>query len=555
MFKKFFPFSLVIISGSLFATDSLNLYQAPLNRLKNFSFIQNKTSARSTLASNTLQKVNQTSQDSKTIVRYQQLYHGLAIIGAQITVTADTNQKQLLTSKSQANGHLIENIKLNTQPMLTNQQAVDLAKKYWSDLNMKKAVHHEQATLQIRADKNNELKLVYQVSFKAEKINGKATRPFTILDANTGEIMKQWDDIKNFSDEGPGGNEKVGKYWYGRDGLPSLEVSQNGEICQMESPQVKLIHLYAKEDDENLIVTPFSYKCHNNVGDEINGGFSPANDAYYFGHIIVNTYKDWYGMDALQNPDGTPMQLSMKVHLGERNDNAFWDGYNQTMNFGDGGSDFYPWVALDIAGHEVTHGFTQQHADLEYHDQSGSLNESFSDIGGQVAQAYLLEKSPQLFNKINIKPNEVSWGIGGTILKTLTGEALRYMDFPSLGSSADCLDKELARSHGENCVINYDDVVNRANDISPFPEDQQSYIVHRASGIFNKAFYLLSQNMGIKKAYHVMLIANSKYWTPSTDLIQGACGVLYGAKDLSVDISSVKTIFGQVGIDTKNCAI
>jgi vibriolysin len=294
------------------------------------------------------------------------------------------------------------------------------------------------------------------------------------------------------------------------------------------------------------------YICNNNLEENVNGGFSPSNDAYYFGHVIVNMYQDWYGLNALQQVNGTPMKLVMRVHFGQYYDNAFWDG--QTMSFGDG-RDFYPLVSLDVAGHEVTHGFTEQHSGLEYHDQSGALNESMSDMAGQASRAYLLETSPQLYNKAYLQLNEVTWGIGETIIREAFGKALRFMDFPSSdGSSADCLDKNLAQKNGSYCAISYSELIAYAEANIADPQERQNYIVHTASGIFNKAFYLLSKNMGIKEAYHIMLIANTKYWTPTTDFTEGACGVIAAAKDLNKDIPVIKSAFFQVGVDTSQCS-
>ncbi|WP_298626476.1 M4 family metallopeptidase, partial [uncultured Legionella sp.] len=87
------------------------------------------------------------------------------------------------------------------------------------------------------------------------------------------------------------------------------------------------------------------------------------------------------------------------------------------------------------------------------------------------------------------------------------------------------------------------------------PQERQNYIVHTASGVFNKAFYLLSRELGIKKAFHLMLIANTRYWTPTTDFLSGACGVLYAGNDLNADTALIKTVFNQVGVSTSDCAV
>lgn len=548
MLKKLLSVTLFLVTYDAFAVTELDLYQAPLSSLNQFSLKQQSNirarAAAPSAEKNALQQVNQSQEHSKTIMRYQQMYQGIPVVGAQIMITKED---------AQVNGHLLNDIELNTKPTLTSKEAADLAKKSWSSFNSQMPTYEELSDLQIRADQNNELKLVYQVSFKTIQNDNKPAWPFFIVDAQSGEIIKQWNNIKNFMDGGPGGNEKVHEYWYGRDGLPFLEVTQNGSQCIMDIAKVKLVNLGSVWDWNDLLTTPFQYPCSKNVEENINGAFSPSNDAYYFGQTIVDMYKKWYGVNALQHTDGTPMQLVMRVHFGQNYDNAFWDG--QFMSFGDG-EDFYPLVSLDVAGHEVTHGFTEQHSGLEYHDQSGALNESLSDMAGQASRAYLLEKFPQLYNKLYLQPNTVTWGIGETIVRDSFGKALRFMDFPSSdGSSADCLDKNLAQSHGAYCAISYPELVAYATSHISNPQERQSFIVHTASGVFNKAFYLLAKNIGIKQAYQLMIIANSKYWTPTTNFIQGACGVLHAAKDISVDQKMVLSVFGQVGVKTTICKV
>jgi vibriolysin len=552
MLKRFFGFILICVFYTAWGTaEALNLYKAPLSSLKHFSLMKRtKKDIPSTLDSRVLQEINLTKAGSRTITRYQQLYQGLPVIGAQVMVTQEANKKQVTQDNTQINGRVFDAIHLGTKPALTKTQALTVAHTSWLHFNPNTLMKDEHVELQIRSE-HNELKLVYQVSFRSMTNKGKPAWLFFIVDANTGTLIKQWNNIKNFADYGPGGNEKVKEYWYGKEGLPSLEVTQNGGSCVMESSKVKLVNLMFSWDWFDLIALPYQYPCNNNTEDFINGAFSPINDAYYFGHTVVDMYQEWYSVNVLQQPDGTLKQLVMRVHFGENYDNAFWDG--QYMSFGDG-SDFYPLVSLDVTAHEVTHGFTEQHSNLEYHDQSGALNESLSDMAAPAARAYLLEQFPTLYNKAYLEPNVVTWGIGETVVRDSFGKALRFMDFPSSdGSSADCLDKSLAQNNGAYCAISYDEVVAYADANILDPPEKQDFIVHTASGVFNKAFYLLAKDLGIKKAYQLMIIANSKYWTPTTNFVEGACGVLYSARDLAVDASIIKSAFNQVGVTTSSC--
>ncbi|MGC3150499.1 M4 family metallopeptidase, partial [Enterococcus faecalis] len=65
-------------------------------------------------------------------------------------------------------------------------------------------------------------------------------------------------------------------------------------------------------------------------------------------------------------------------------DNAFRDGI--AMRYGETSTRTGKTYAssLDVVGHEMTHGVTEQTAGLEYLGQSGALNESYSDLMGKI---------------------------------------------------------------------------------------------------------------------------------------------------------------------------
>ncbi|MBE0639398.1 MAG: M4 family metallopeptidase [Bacteroidales bacterium] len=61
--------------------------------------------------------------------------------------------------------------------------------------------------------------------------------------------------------------------------------------------------------------------------------------------------------------------------------------------FGFGASTSSPtddFVTLDIVAHEFTHGINSSEANLQYQSESGALNESFSDIFGEICEEYVL---------------------------------------------------------------------------------------------------------------------------------------------------------------------
>ncbi|MFQ5446023.1 MAG: M4 family metallopeptidase [Saprospiraceae bacterium] len=70
--------------------------------------------------------------------------------------------------------------------------------------------------------------------------------------------------------------------------------------------------------------------------------------------------------------------------------NASWSPGQQVWRFGDNNSGIAgdDWNTVDIVGHEFTHAVTTFSANLNYLGESGALNESFSDIFGEMVELY-----------------------------------------------------------------------------------------------------------------------------------------------------------------------
>ena len=102
-----------------------------------------------------------------------------------------------------------------------------------------------------------------------------------------------------------------------------------------------------------------------------------GTDAYWGTEMTYDYFFNNFGRNSI---DDNGFTLRSYVHYGVNFANAFWDG--QRMTYGDGPGGNAPFTALDIAGHEVTHGLTNFTSNLIYQGESGALNESFSDIFG-----------------------------------------------------------------------------------------------------------------------------------------------------------------------------
>ncbi len=131
-----------------------------------------------------------------------------------------------------------------------------------------------------------------------------------------------------------------------------------------------------------------------------------ATDAHWAAEV---TYDYFYTKHNRNSIDDNGLILTSYIHYDHNYANAFWNG--QFMTFGDGnGSSISPLTTLDIVGHEITHGLTSYTANLIYQDESGALNEGFSDIFGAAIEKFG-------------RPSNHNWMIGEDIGLTLRSMA------------------------------------------------------------------------------------------------------------------------------------
>ncbi len=522
---------------TLWAATRVNLRQQPL-------VFSNSFVAMAATANNYEVISSAVDQNHTSHVRIQQTYKNYPVWGADAVMhipNSDQGAKRHSTlsvipkGEVTYNGIIYQDLAhdLNKTPdyIFGSAQAdkalTESTQRYQQQTATQDTLTQSKASLIVYVDSDAKAHWSYLVTFKSTPKAGLPSKPVYIIDALTFSVYEQWDDIKTLSDVeagGYGGNPKVGKIIY--DGIdknfPKLTMDRNNisKKCLIENDEVAV-------KDRRLNDAVASFKCNeidklhnvywNDSTDEVNGAYSPSNDALYAGKMIKALYQDWYNLPVLTDMDGTPLWLNMRVH--DNLENAYWDG--EQMTFGDGGSLFYPLVSLGIVAHEVSHGFTHQHAGLVGGGEAGGLNEAFSDMAAQAAEFYV--------NKHN------SWKIGSEILKTPTG-ALRFIDEPT----KDCPHGHLP---GVGCSIN----------------NMNQYYgrldVHLSCGVFNKLFYLLATSPGwdVKKAFDLMVHANMNYWTYNTSYSEATCGLVSSAKDLKYDTKVVDKAAATVGIRTALC--
>jgi bacillolysin len=183
------------------------------------------------------------------------------------------------------------------------------------------------------------------------------------------------------------------------------------------------------------------------------------------------------------------------------------------MVYGDGDGVTFRSLSsgYDVDAHEMTHSVTQTTSNLTYSNQSGALNESWSD-----AQATVMDSNDWMIGEDVYTPNTA-------------GDALRYMDNPGLGGQPS----------------NMSGYVNTTSDNGG---------VHTNSGIPNKAFYQFATNIGSRTiAGKVWYTASRDYMTSSTNFSGAraatlqAVAALYGST--SSYYSGLQSAWTSVGVN------
>ena len=258
-----------------------------------------------------------------------------------------------------------------------------------------------------------------------------------------------------------------------------------------------------------------------------------VNEAYDGSGVTYDLYYQVFGRDSI---DGQGLPLKSTVHYQKGYDNAFWNG--EQMVYGDGDEDLPEpqrlfnrfTIALDIIGHELTHGVTQYEANLAYWDQSGALNESMSDVFGSLVKQYQRQQSAA----------DADWIIGeGLFTSNVNGVGIRSMKAPGTAYDDPVLGKDPQPGHMDDYVKTIED----------------NGGVHINSGIPNRAFYVTALTLGgsaWEKAGRIWYktltekLSERATFQQAADMTFEAAGELYGTG--SMEQSAIRTGWAEVGI-------
>ncbi|MCX7570658.1 M4 family metallopeptidase [Tumebacillus sp. DT12] len=441
--------------------------------------------------------VQSTDDLGTSMYKFQQTYKGVPVFGNQIILHADKDQ-----IVSSVNGYYDPEVKvkgINTKAKLTGTEAVDAAKAALG-LQGVEQFDIQKASLVIYPTAGD-YALTYVVTLSTLAADEPVYKD-VFVNARTGEIVDTLNKMEHAAAVGTGkgvlGDTKSVNTDSYTGGFYLQDVTK-----QMNATGGKII-TYTAKNGTTLPGTLLS-DTDNNWNDPA------AIDAHAYSGAVYDYYLSKHGRNSF---DGAGASIKATVHYSSNYNNAFWNGTQMVYGDGDGSTFVALSGSLDVVGHEITHAVTERTADLVYSYQSGALNESWSDVFGNLIE-----------NK-----SDNTWLVGEDIYTPGTsGDALRSMSNPpAMGDPG-----------------HMDQYVNTSSDNGG---------VHTNSGIPNKAFYNFVTTPGITRdnAGKVWYRALTQYLTTNSQFIDARNATIQSATDLfgagSAEVTAVTNAWTNVGV-------
>ena len=436
--------------------------------------------------------------------KYQQTYKGIVVEGAVYIVHSIDG-----LAKS-CNGKLITNLAINIQPTVSKQKAINNAltfvnaEKYmWQDAgseaqlksikNDPNASYYPKAELVIVDKKYSHDAKLYRLAYKLEVYASQPLKKLLIfVDAQTGAIYHSLNMLKNSDKPGTALTQYDGTKTIMMDSVNStsyrLRENSRGNGLYTFSLNHTQVYTNALE-----ITSTSPYFSTDKV----------ANEAHWASEMTYDYYFQKHGRNSYDNAGAA---LYSYVHYGTNYLNAFWDGTR--MTYGDGGTSGYgPFTSLDVCGHEITHGVSENEAGFVYQDEPGALSESHSDIFGTCIEFFA--------------DTAANWTLG----EDLNSTAMRSLQNPKLFSQPDTY-------HGQNWN---------------FDPNSDNGGVHDNDGVGNYWFYMLAKGdtgtndngfhynihgLGMDTAQAIAYRSLTTYLTPSSQYLDWYFAAVEAATDL-----------------------
>lgn len=464
-------------------------------------------------------KLNETHQ------RFQQTYNDIPLFDANFIVHSKNNKVFAI------NGNLRNDIITVNQIVLSEPQALVFALKKlpaevykWetpgNEVFIKyltkdpNATYYPKGKLVLYPEINGEGNL-YRYAYMFNVYSSKPLhREEIYIDSQTGDVLFENNRINTADSTGTA----VTRY----SGTQTIKTSYANEMYILrEADRGQGIETWDLNQGQDY-GSAVDFTDADNYWDNVNSNMDEvATDAHWAAEM---TYDYFWLIHNRNSIDNNGFKLISYVHYDVGFANAFWDG--SVMTYGDGDSQWDPLTTVDICGHEISHGLTTFTSNLIYSNESGALNEAYSDIFGTCIEFFA-------------KPATANWTMGEDI-----GGIIRNMGDPnSMGDPDTYLGNHWYTGGGDNGGV------------------------HTNSNVLNYWFYLASiggtgvndnndsyavSGIGVLDAGAVAFRTNTVYLIPSSDYADARYYSLKSATDLfggcSPAVETVANAFYAVGV-------
>ncbi|WP_093697586.1 M4 family metallopeptidase [Streptomyces sp. 2231.1] len=456
--------------------------------------------------------------DGTTHTRYERTYGGLPVLGGDLVVTARSGKTMDVVRATNATLK-VPGLTPAVAKATAEKQAVRRAKALGGTKSAADSVRR------VIWAADSKPVLAYETVVGGLQDDGTPNRLHVITDATTGKKLYEYQGI----DTGVGNTQYSGQV--------TLTTTQSGSTYTLNDGARGNHKTYNLNHGSSGTGTLYSQN-NDTWGNGTNSNAATAGaDAHYGAAVTWDFYKNTFGRSGIKN---NGVGAYSRVHYGNSYVNAFWDDGCFCMTYGDGSGNAKPLTAIDVAGHEMSHGVTSNTAGLNYSGESGGLNEATSDIMGTGVEFYA-----------NNSTDVGDYLIGEKIDINGNGSPLRYMDKPSKdGASKDSWYSGIG-----------------------------GVDVHYSSGPANHFFYLLSEGSGTKvingvtynsptadnlpvtgigrdKALQIWYRALTTKWTSTTNYAGARTGTLAAAGELygttSAEYKAVQDAWAGVGVGSRS---
>ena len=504
-----------------------------------------------------------TDEFGQAHARFQQVFNGVKVFGAEIIT------HQLVEGAFAApTNDLRRGIQVNTTPSLNEGEALAAAHRVLApkgDYSFQpsaelvvfpvtasrivrprtRAIDMEVDATLVREDVLR-YQLAYHVHTELENDLDGIKHTDYMVDAHTGAILKSWNTLHTTAATGSGKSQYSGTVTVNTNSVTSgyemRDMTRGTGGTFGNNVVTNSNHASTSTTATGTIYTD----ADNTWGDSANyvegssttaaNGQTAAVDAMYGMAMSWDYFLGTHGRNGI---NGAGKATYSRVHIGNSYDNAFWSDSCFCMTYGDGSS-FTTLTALDVAGHEMTHGVCANSANLTYSGESGGLNESNSDIFGAMIEIYARNGKtiPATVTNTN-----TAWKLG----EQLSSSPLRYLDKPSKdGASKDAWYSGLG-----SIDVHY----------SSGPNNRMFFFLSQGagttSGADNYSSYLPAGMTGIGplKAAKIWYRALTSYLTSSSNYAAARTASINSAKDLygagSAEEQAVWNAYAAINVGAK----